>query len=338
MPLRIPLEKLIDRQDMSELEAHHLYDMFLDSITPPEQIAACLAALRMKGATAIELGSFAAKMRENSLQIPGLPDDIIDTCGTGGGIPSFNLSTGAAVIAAAAGVKVAKHGNRAVTSKCGSADVLEALGVKIPSTANEAKATFDKVGLCFLFAPVFHPAMAKIASLRRALGIRTIFNVLGPLTNPARAKRQLIGLYDREYLYRIAEVLLQQGSVRSAVVYGEDGLDEVSPCRNTTGFLIHGGRIESFSATPETFGISPSDNPELRPAETIEENAQLLRSALDGSSHTRSSALIPNAATTLFLADKVQTLSEGGELAREIIHSGLAIQKMTEWIEVSRSL
>lgn len=334
MDLSPTLELLIAGESLDDPTARALMRDLLSGHATEVQIAGVLIALRMKGVTGKELASFATELREEARPIPDLPDDLVDTCGTGGGAPSFNLSTGAAIIAAAAGVKVAKHGNRAVTSSCGSADVLEALGVQIAGDAAEASRQLKATGLCFLFAPYYHPGMKHVGAVRRALGVRSVFNMLGPMVNPARAKRQLIGVYDTLLMAPMAEALESLGST-GMIVCGMDGLDEVSPTHPTYVISVDRSKESFTRVTPDTFGIKCSVN--LTPGETIADNAAILASALKGEDECRSEALVPNAAVTLWLSGVAPTLAECATVSREVIHSGKAWQKLCDWVEVSRS-
>jgi anthranilate phosphoribosyltransferase len=334
MDLSPTLERLIAGETLDDATARDLMRDLLSGESSDVQIAGVLVALRMKGVTGRELASFAEELRAEARPIPGLPDDLVDTCGTGGGAPSFNLSTGAAIIAAAAGVKVAKHGNRAVTSSCGSADVLEALGVQIAGDAAEAARQLQATGLCFLFAPYYHPGMKHVGAVRRALGVRSVFNMLGPMVNPARAKRQLIGVYDTLLMAPMAEALEKLGST-GMIVCGMDGLDEVSPTQPTYVISVDRSKESFTRLTPDTFGIKEKVN--LSPGANIEENASILVAALKGQDWCRSEALIPNAAVTLWLSGVAPSFGECASVARDMIESGKAWQKLCDWVEVSRA-
>ncbi len=331
------LEQLMSGQDLDADAAETLMAQVVDGALTDVQIAAVLVALRMKGAQASELAGFTRVLQRHALTLKNAPDNLVDTCGTGGGINTFNLSTGAAFVAAAAGVKVAKHGNRAVTSKCGSADVLEALGVSLGLELERAQHLLETVGIVFLFAPAHHPALKAVGAARQQLGVRTVFNQLGPLANPAGAKRQLIGVYDFTLAPPMAQALSVLGAERALIVQGEDGMDEISPCAPTKVMDLRDGDIVETRLEPRQFGFEPLDLADVSAGETIEENAQLLRAALSGVDSKRAIALIPNAAAAIWLGGLTATISEAAELARQTIAEGKAIHKLDELIEATRS-
>lgn len=301
-------------------------------------IAGILIALRAKGVTGGELAAFADVMRDHAMSLSSTHPTLIDTCGTGGGRSTFNLSTGAAIVAAAAGAKVAKHGNRAVTSLCGSADVLEALGVVLVADPERLQHLLDSVGIVFLFAPHHHPAMRHVSSARKALGVRTVFNQLGPLANPAGAKRQLIGVYDEALLLPMAEALVKLGCERGLVVRGEDGMDEISPCSATKVVEVNGDSITEARFEPGDFGLTPLAESALVAGSDAAENARILRHALEDADSPQAHALIPNAAAALYLADVAPNLPTGARLAKESIASGAAARKLSDLIEVTQAL
>lgn len=337
MSARALLESLIAGHDLGWQEAQSLMRFYMSGEADDAWIAGTLVALRMKGAEGGELAAFASVLRESALGLARTHPAMVDTCGTGGGRPSFNLSTAAAIVAAAAGAKVAKHGNRGVTSSCGSADVLEALGVVLVSDPEVLQHVLDSVGIVFLFAPHHHPAMRNVAAARKALGIRTVFNQLGPLANPAGANRQLIGVWDAALIRPMAEALVALACERAMVVHGEDGLDEISPCGPTRFALVDGAEIREGVLEPEEFGIEPLAPIHLAPGDTLAENAALLRRALSDPDSPHARAVLPNAAAALHLAG-FGSLSEAADRAREAIASGAAIRKLDELIEVTRSL
>jgi anthranilate phosphoribosyltransferase len=262
---------------------------------------------------------------------------LVDTCGTGGGIPSFNLSTGAAILAASAGAKVAKHGNRAVTSSCGSADVLEALGVNVSSEPEGAARLLDRAGIAFFFAPTHHPALRHVGKVRRELGVRTVFNQLGPLANPAGARRQLVGVYEPGLVRPMAEALLDLGAERALVVYGEEGLDEISPCGPTLTALVAEGAVRDGKATPADFGLEPLSPSALEPGEDAAQNARILREALTDPVSPRCGALLPSAAAALWLAGLAKDFREGARLAREAVASGRAAKTLERFARESQT-
>jgi anthranilate phosphoribosyltransferase len=331
------LEALVESRSLSRPEAAQLMQMLLRGEVSDVQTAGILVALRMKGVTRDELASFASELRAGGLIVKGGPSHLVDTCGTGGGSPSFNLSTGAAIVAAAAGAKVAKHGNRAVTSTCGSADVLEELGVRFTDDPTMATRHLYDVGLAFLFAPHFHPGMRHVGPVRKALGVRSVFNILGPLGNPAGARRQVIGVYDFAFARVMAEALALLGSERVWVVSGRDGLDEVSPVAVTRIASLENGEVREFELDPAELGLPAPSDIRLLPDDNIAANAVILRQALSGEDESRSWALVPNAAATLLLAGLVPDIRQGADLAWETIKTGKAIAKLHAWVETCAS-
>jgi len=316
-------------ESLSLAEAEGLMDCLASGEVPEGLIGGLLVASRQKGYAAEELAGFALSMRRHAVAIPHSVPEVIDTCGTGGGPSTINLSTGAAIVAAAAGAKVAKHGNRSVTSICGSADVLEALGVPIDLDPERHAAALHEVGLAFLFAPLLHPAMKAVGPVRRSLGVRTIFNVLGPLANPAGAKRQVVGVYDIDLLEPVASALALLGTERAYVVHASEGFDEVSALGITHYRRVEGSKVTTGEWSPETFGIRTTlDRDWLNSAESVKENADKLYKTLD--SQSLAEYLIPNAGVALALAGVVDHVSDGAALARETIRSGKAIQKLED--------
>lgn len=288
------------------------------------EVASFLTALQAKGAAGLELATFALVMQDHVIRLDHDLPDVLDTCGTGGGAPSFNLSTGAAIVAAAAGARVAKHGNRAVTSRCGSADVLEALGITITAPLDVWRGTLEQFGIAFLFAPNHHPAMRFVGPVRKALGIRTVFNQLGPLANPARAKRQVIGVYDDTLLRPMAEAAHLLGIEKAWVARGEDGLDEVSPCGKTKVAEVSPDGVKMLVVSPADFGLSPISPDALTPGDTPEANAKILTEAISDAESPRAAALLPSAAAALYVAGIADSLPEAAERAREAVRSGAA--------------
>lgn len=330
------LERLLRRDPLSQAEAAEAMEHWLSEDTPDVEIAGCLVALLARGVTGSELAGFASTLRLQAARLPSATDDLIDTCGTGGGPTTFNMSTAAAIVAAAAGAKVAKHGNRAVTSQCGSADVLEAIGVVLHSDIERLDRMLQATGFVFLFAPHHHPGMKRVGPIRRALGVRTVFNQLGPLANPAGAKRQLIGVYDRLIVEPMAEALRLLGSDRGIVVHAADGMDEVSPLCGTFGIAWTETGIQTFNFSPSDFGIAGLQKSDLSAASSVDENANILREAVSDVDSPRSMAILPNVAIALWIAGIVDRPKEGAELARQTIADGLAKQKLDQIIEVSR--
>jgi len=276
-------------------------------------------------------------MRAKAIPVT-IAEPVVDTCGTGGdGAHTFNISTAAAFVTAGAGLRVAKHGNRAMSSQCGSADVLEALGVKIDLNAEQVKRCLEEVGIGFMFAPVFHPAMKYAGAPRREIGIRTVFNILGPLTNPAGAKAQVLGVADGLLLEKLASVLQGLGCRHALVVHGEDGLDEITITRNTRVCELKDGNIRNYSISPDDFGL-PQASLDSLAGGTLEENAASLRRVLTGTPGPQQDVVLMNAAAALLAGDRVNTLQEGVDLAREVIDSGHALAKLEQLIEFSQSL
>jgi len=295
-------------------------------------IGGLLVASVSKGFAASEIAGFATFMRESAVSVPHALEGVIDTCGTGGGPATLNLSTGAAIIAASAGAKVAKHGNRSVTSKCGSADVLEASGVAIDLSPERQAAALEEVGLAFLFAPIMHPAMAKVGPVRRSLGVRTLFNVLGPLTNPARATRQLMGVYDPALVQPVAEALSMLGSQHAFVVHANDGYDEVSSYCPTQYIEVKDGQIRPGSWQPSDFGVADSLPTEwLDPGDSVSESARRLQDTL--ANPDRAEIMVPNAAVALVVGGLADDVRAGAALARAAVREGRASAKMAEIIK-----
>lgn len=298
------------------------------------QMSAYLTALSLKGETIEEITASAAGMRKHCIRL--LHDvDALEIVGTGGdGAHSFNISTTAAIIAAAAGVPVAKHGNRSASSQCGAADVLEALGVNINLTPEKSAHLLKKIGICFLFAQNYHIAMKYVAPVRKELGIRTVFNILGPLTNPAGASMELMGVYDQDLVEPLAQVLLNLGVKNAMVVYGKDGLDEISISSATDVCEVKDGVIRSYELTPEQFGFERCHKDELRGGEP-EENAMILRRVLNGERGAKRNAAVLNAAAALYVAERYGSVADAVRTAESILDSGKALDKLDEFIRYS---
>lgn len=324
------LEGLVAGKDLTRDEAGEAMRSLMSGEMQDAQIGALLVALRIKGAKPAELAGFAEVMREHATGLGALHPNLVDTCGTGGGPATFNLSTAAAIVAAAAGAKVAKHGNRAVTSKCGSADVLEALGVGLGADPEQLLKVLDAVGIVFLFAPNHHPAMKHVGPARKAIGVRTVFNQLGPLANPAGAKRQLIGVYEPGLVRPMAEALALLGAERAFVVHGDQGLDEVSPCGKTLVAEVVNGEVRDAVFTPRSFGLEALPFEALSAGESPKENARLLKEAITRPDSPRCAAMLPNASVALLLAGVATDLADGVEKAREAVSSGKAMKTLKE--------
>jgi anthranilate phosphoribosyltransferase len=273
-------------------------------------------------------------MRAHAVSVPVQVPGLLDTCGTGGdAMKTWNLSTGIAFVVAAAGVPVAKHGNRAVSSRCGSADVLEALGANLNLTPEQVAEAIQQVGIGFLFAPLHHPAMRHVAPVRRELGVRTVFNLLGPLTNPAGARRQLLGVFHWQWIAILAEALGRLGAERALVVHGMDGLDEVSPIGTTVAaHLKPDGSIETFEFTPEDLGLQRLPGAAILAGETPQQNAQYLRDALAGEDEARMQALLPGAAMALWVAGRVEDPRDGVAVALRAVETGRALEMLEDYI------
>ena len=332
------LNKLISRQDLSQAEAAALLDAMLSEKTTDAQIAAALVALAAKGETEEELAGFAETMRARSAKITTRHTTFVDTCGTGGSAAkTFNVSTAAAFVVAAAGLPVAKHGNVGVTSKSGSADVLRALGVKVDLPPERVAEIFNEIGVCFMFAPLHHAATKRVAMIRRELGVRTIFNLLGPLTNPAGAPFQVLGVSSEAGCEKVAKALSRLGTKRAWVVRGADGLDEITLTGKT---IVHEAMTEGvrrFEISPEDFGLRQSPLDDLRGG-TAEENAATIRAVLSGERKDAARDLvIINAAASLRVAEVFQTLESAANAAAETIQSGQALAKLNSLRSSSQS-
>jgi len=334
MPFPDLILPLLERRDLSPEEGYGLMAWLLDGEAKDAQIGGILTALKIKGVTPEELTAFARALRDRALRLD-LGDDVIDTCGTGGGRSTFNVSTAAAFVAAGAGAKIAKHGNRSVTSKCGSVDVLEALGAKISGDLPTLKAIFELSGIVFLFAQSHHPGMKHVGQARRDLGFRSVFNQLGPLANPAFARRQMIGVYDMALVEPMAVALSKLGAERAIVVCGEDGLDEISPSGGTKAAFVMNGEVRHARLTPADFGLPELDPAALSPGEDPAENADILRIAIAEPGSSRSRAILPSAATAIWLAGLAEDLKTARQVAEQTIADGKASEKLDLFIEAS---
>jgi anthranilate phosphoribosyltransferase len=332
------LTKAIDRvaagEDLSADEAARVLREVMEGGASEAETAGFLMALRTKGETVEEVAGLAATMRELALPVEA-GDDLVDTAGTGGGRPTFNVSTTAAFVAAGAGCRVAKHGNRSATSQCGSADVLEALGARIDLEPDAVARCIDAVGFGFMFAPRHHLAMRYVVPVRKALGVRTIFNFLGPLTNPAGARRQVIGVSDPSMIETMAGALGELGTDRALVVSSADGLDEFSVSGATRVVELKDGRLSTYDVTPEEVGLDPATDGAVG-AGTPEENARVLRGVLAGEPGTERELAVMNAAAAIYVAGRAESLREGVERAEESIDSGAADAKLDGYLEFAR--
>ncbi len=324
--------RLIEFQNLTQQEAAEAMDIIMSGQATEAQIAEFLTALRMKGETIDEISGLALGMRAKANPVPD-SKDAIDIVGTGGDLASsFNISTTASFVIAAAGVKVAKHGNRSVSSKSGAADVLECLGVKIQSTQEQAKACLDTVGVSFLFAQSYHKSMRFVAPVRGQMGVRTVFNVLGPLTNPAQTDYIVLGVYEKKLLSVMAHVLIQIGIQRAMVVYGNDRLDEVSISDSTSVAEVRDGQVLEYELTPEQMGL-PRGTKEEIVGGTAQENADITKGILNGSiTGSKRNIVLLNAGCALYTIGKVASVQEGVSLAAEMIDSGKALEKLQELV------
>ncbi|MCB1216967.1 anthranilate phosphoribosyltransferase [bacterium] len=337
--LRESLETILSGAELSREQARALLAEMLDNGASPELGSALLVALRMRGESSAELCGFAELMRERCTPVEVRPGpDLIDTCGTGGdGSGSFNISTATAFVAAGMGLRVAKHGNRSVSSRCGSADVLEELGVNVLLDSRGMAECIEHCGVGFLYAPALHPAMASLAPLRRALGVRTCFNMLGPLSNPARASRQLIGCFSEDCARRIAGALSMLGGSRAFVVAGRDGLDEISLSAATLLIEVNGNDIRSRELQPADFGLAGIEKCALLGGERSE-NADIIRRLLAGEAGPAREIVLANAAACAVLGGLCDKLPEGVAIAAEAIDSGRAKAALQALVNLSNSL
>ncbi len=335
--LSATLEKLSRREDLTASEGESVLSYIMSGEATDAQIGAFLMALRMKSETPQEICGFARTMRRHCVPIKTHRADVVDTCGTGGdALDTFNISTGAALVAAAAGIPIAKHGNRSVSSACGSADVLVALGVNIDLDAEAVGRCLDEIGFGFLFAPNLHPAMKYAIGPRREMGVRTVFNLLGPLTNPAGARRQLLGVFAEEWVEPVAEALHQLGTERALVVYGRDGLDEISTLGETTVAELADREVSSYTLAPEDLGLDRARVEDIGGG-TPEESAEMLRRVLQGEGGPRYDIVVANAGAAVYIGGGAASIQEGTERAAEVIASGAAFSKLEELREFSNS-
>jgi anthranilate phosphoribosyltransferase len=335
MKIREALEKLVNRASLSEAEMIEVMNQIMTGEASPLQVASFLTALRMKGETIEEITGAARVMRDKAHRVKVAAQTVLDTCGTGGDQKrTFNISTTSAFVVAGAGVKVAKHGNRSVSSQSGSADVLSALGVKIDAPTEKVEACIDKIGIGFLFAPLLHEAMKYAVQPRRDIGIRTVFNLLGPLTNPALASHQLIGLYSGDLVPVIAQVLKNLGSARAMVVHGLEGLDEISPCGPTKIAELRDGVVREYRLEPEQLGIKRCRLEEIC-CEGVEESAAMVRGVLDGAKGPAREVVMLNSGAALYVGGKADSLEQGLKLAAESIDSGKARHKLDQLVQMT---
>ena len=327
------LERVIAGENLTEEQAGFAMNMIMEGEATPAQIAALLTALRLKGETVDEITGFARVMREKAAVVEVDFPMLLDTCGTGGdGSNTFNISTTAALVLAGADVKIAKHGNRAASSKCGSADVLEKLGVNLELEPQEIAECLKNVGIAFLYAPVLHKATKHAIGPRRELGFRTVFNILGPLTNPAGAKAQVLGVYSKNLIETMASVLARLGVVRAFVVHGAGGLDEMSPVGVTEVSEVKDGQVTSYQIDPTIYGFRPAQVIQLAGG-SPEQNAAITMSLLSGEKGPRRDAVVLNAALGFMAAGQADDFAAGIKLAQKSIDEGHGLRKLNELVE-----
>ena len=324
--------KLAKNQDLTASEARACMNEIMDGQASDVQMSSYLTALSLKGETIEEITGSAAGMREHCIKLLN-DEDVLEIVGTGGdGSNSFNISTTSSIVIAASGVKVAKHGNRAASSKCGAADVLESLGIKIDVSPQKSATILNKINICFLFAQNYHIAMKYVAPIRLELGLRTVFNMLGTLTNPAGANMQVMGVYEEALVEPLAEVLSNLGVKRAMVVYGQDGLDEISLSAPTTVCEVKDGSYISYTITPEQFGMTRCQKEDLIGG-SPEFNAKITRDILRGVKGPKRDAVLLNAGAAIYIAGRTKTMQEGIDLATQLIDEGKALTKLEEFIK-----
>ncbi|MCH9652015.1 MAG: anthranilate phosphoribosyltransferase [Deltaproteobacteria bacterium] len=332
MDITTALQQMLAGGSLGRSETESLFGSLMDGDLNEAHKAALLIVLRMKGETADEIAGAATAMRQRVLAIPHSRDQVVDTCGTGGdGKGTFNISTAAAFVAAAAGVPIAKHGNRSVSSLCGSADVLSRLGLDVEVTPEEAGRALDALGIAFLFAPKLHPAMREVMPVRKQLGLRTVFNILGPLTNPAGARRQVMGVYAPELVDLVAQVLARLGSEHALVVHG-DGLDEITTTGETLVSEVRAGEVRRYTVEPTALGVQVAPQEALAGGDP-QTNAQLLSGVLAGEVGPLADVTVLNAGAAIYVAGLVGSLQEGVDAARQVQRSGAAAAKLSELVQ-----
>ena len=329
------IQLLAQGNNLSKQQAYECMNEIMAGEASQIQMASYLTSLSLKGETIDEITGSAGGMREHCIKILN-DEDVLEIVGTGGDHSnSFNISTTSSLVIAASGIKVAKHGNRAASSKCGAADVLEALGVKIDISPKQSADLLKQIDICFLFAQNYHIAMKYVAPVRKELGIRTVFNILGPLTNPAGASMQIMGVYDATLVEPLARVLNNLGVKRAMVVYGEDGLDEISLSSSTQICEIHDGHYTCYKITPEQFGFERCLKEELVGV-TPQENAKITLDILKGQKGPQRDAVLMNAGAAIYIGGKAQDLQEGIAIARQMIDEGKALKKLEDFIQASQ--
>ncbi len=336
MKIREAIKEVIEGKDLSEQEAYEVALDIMSGEVTNAQIAALLTALKMKGETVNEITGFVRSMREKVTRINCGSEYLIDTCGTGGdGVGTFNISTISALIAAGAGCRVAKHGNRSVSSNCGSADLLEEMGVNFKSTPEIMEKCVNEEGIGFLFAPLLHPAMKYAIGPRREIGVRTIFNILGPLTNPAGTKRHLLGVFKKDLMAPITNVLKNLDAEHCLIVHGEDGLDEITITGKTLVSELNAGTIKEYEVEPEDFNLHVGTIDDIKGG-SVKDNASIALGILNGVKGPKREIAIFNAGAAIYVAGRADSISEGIELAKESIDSGRAFEKLQRLKEITK--
>lgn len=331
------LNSLTQQKDISQQQAFDIMSELMDGKLSEVQIAGLLVALKMKGESIEEISGFVQALRSKAIKIDA-PPGTIDTCGTGGdNSGTFNISTASAIVAAAAGATVAKHGNRSVSSKCGSADVLKQLGVKIDVSPSHSEQILKIMGISFLFAPVYHSSMRHAANPRKELGLRTVFNILGPMANPAGTKRQVIGAFNLETAKKMARVLKNTGSEHVLVIHSDDGLDEISISASTTVFELFDKQIKEYKISPEDFGINKAPLETLQ-GNTVEENAAIIRNIFNGKKGPQRDIVAVNAGAALYISDQAASIQDGINKAFETIENGRAKTKLEQLSNFSNTI
>jgi len=335
--LRKAISKLIEGKNLSEAEIVEALSCIMEGKATQAQIGSFITALRIKGETTEEITGCAKVMREKAERISPNVEYYIDTCGTGGdGTSTFNISTAVAFVAAAGGVAVAKHGNRSVSSRSGSADVLEVLGANIDLNPMQVKECIEQVGIGFMFAPAFHKSMKYAAGPRKELGIRTVFNILGPLTNPANAKGQLLGVFSEKLTEPVANVLLNLGIERAMVIHGRDGMDEITTTTSTKVSEVRNNEVVNYEINPEKYGFKLASKEDLT-GKDAEENAKIILGIFNGEKGPKRDIVVLNSAAALYVGKVASCIEEGIEIAQEIIDSKKALKKLNEFVDMTNS-
>ncbi|MFK7793897.1 MAG: anthranilate phosphoribosyltransferase [Gammaproteobacteria bacterium] len=338
MSIQQALEQVLAGHDLSSEQMESAMNIIMQGEATSAQIAGFIVALRMKGECVDELAAAARVMRNLSSKVHVNAQPLVDTCGTGGdGQKTFNISTASSIVAASAGVKIAKHGNRSVSSKSGSADVLEALGVKLELKPENIAACVEKVGIGFMFAPMHHSCMKHAIGPRKELGVRTLFNLLGPLTNPANAQRQVLGVFDDQWLEPLAQVLHSLGSEHALVVHAEDGLDEISIASESNVCELRDGKIDKYQIKPEDFGLERSVLDDIK-VNNVSDSADMITSVLNGQSGAAANIVCLNAGAAIYVAGKTDSLSAGVQLATQQLASKAAQQTLAQLIEFTNNI